>query len=68
MGKYSLTQIQELGQQLESEALAAQAKSPLSDSVDRDAISRLLTQIHLQLWSAPVVGRLLQKNIGADRV
>jgi uncharacterized protein len=55
-GKYSLSQIQELGQQLESEALAAQANSPLPDSVDRDAISRLLTQIHLQLWTAPVCG------------
>jgi len=39
-GKYSLTEIRELGAQLESEALAAQATSSLPDEVDRDAISR----------------------------
>jgi len=53
MGKYSLGEVQELGRQLESEALAAQASSPLPESVDRDAISRLITDVHLQLWSAP---------------
>lgn len=52
MGKYSLGEIQELGRQLESEALAAQASSPLPDTVDRDAISGLITDVHLQLWRA----------------
>lgn len=51
MGKYSLAEIQELGRQLESEALAAQATSPLPDRVDRDAISSLVTGVHLQLWA-----------------
>ena len=50
-GKYSLTEIQELGRQLEIEALAAQTNSPLSDTVDREAISNLLTDVQLQLWS-----------------
>ena len=50
-GKYSLTEIQELGLQLESEALTAQATSPLPDEVDRDAISRLLADAHLRFWS-----------------
>jgi hypothetical protein len=50
-GKYSLTEIQELGAQLESEALAAQATSPLPDEVDRDKISRLLVDAHLRFWS-----------------
>ena len=50
-GKYSLAEIQELGRQLESEALAAQAGSPLPDIVDRNAISSLLTDVHLQLWA-----------------
>ena len=50
-GKYSLAEIQELGVQLESEALAAQATSPLPDEVDRDAISRLLADAHLRFWS-----------------
>ena len=52
MGKYSLPQIQELGRHLESEALAAQASSPLPETVDRDAISHLITDVHLRLWAA----------------
>ena len=52
-GKYSLSDIQELGIQLESEALAAQATSPLPDRVDRDAISRLLADVHLRWWNTP---------------
>lgn len=51
-GKHSLAEIQELGRELESEALAAQASSPLPDKVDRDGISRLLTDVHLQFWTA----------------
>lgn len=51
MGKYSLAEIQELGRQLEAEALAAQATSPLPDRVDRDAISNLVTGVHLQVWA-----------------
>jgi uncharacterized protein len=49
-GKYSLSEIRELGVQLESEALAAQARSPLPDEVDRDAISVLLADTHLRFW------------------
>ena len=51
-GKYSLAEIQELGAQLESEALAAQLTSPLPEDVDRDAISRLLADTHLRFWGA----------------
>jgi hypothetical protein len=51
-GKYSLTEIRELGAQLESEALAAQVTSPLPDDVDRDAISKLLAETHLRFWAA----------------
>jgi uncharacterized protein len=51
-GKYSLLEIQELGRQLESEAMAAQAASPLADNVDRDAISRLIADVHLRFWSS----------------
>jgi predicted nucleotidyltransferase len=50
-GKYTLSDIQELATQLESEALAAQATSPLPDRVDRDAISRLLADVHLRCWN-----------------
>jgi uncharacterized protein len=47
-GKYRLAEIQELGRQLEVEALAAQATSPLPDKVDRIAISRLISELHLR--------------------
>ncbi len=50
-GKYSLTEIRELGAQLESEALAAQATSTLPDKVNRDAIDHLLAEAHLQFWT-----------------
>ena len=49
-GKYSLTEIQELGGQLESEALAAQATSRLPDEVDRDAISEIIADTQLRFW------------------
>jgi hypothetical protein len=49
-GKYSLSEIQELGSQLEAEALAAQANSPLPDEVDRGEISKLIAEIHLHFW------------------
>jgi hypothetical protein len=50
-GKYSLTEIRELGAQLESEVLAAQVTSPLPDKVDQDEVSRLLADAHLRFWS-----------------
>lgn len=49
-GKYSLGEIQELGRQLESEAFAAQARSPLPDKVDRSAVSQLIADTHLRFW------------------
>jgi hypothetical protein len=51
-GKYSLGEIKELGLQLQSEALAAQARSPLPEGVDRDAISKLIADVHLRFWEA----------------
>jgi uncharacterized protein len=51
-GKYSLSEIKALGKQLESEALAAQASSPLPDAVDRDAINKLLADPHVRFWTA----------------
>ena len=53
LGKYSLTEIQELGAQLEAEAAAAQATSPLPEKVDRDEISRLLAEAYLLFWRKP---------------
>lgn len=51
-GKYSLSEIQEIGKQLEAEALAAQEKSPLPDKVDCEAINALLAETQLEFWGA----------------
>jgi hypothetical protein len=51
-GKYSLSEIKELGAQLESEAIAAQQASPLSEEVDRAEISALIADAHLHFWNS----------------
>jgi hypothetical protein len=52
-GKYSLSEFKELFLQLQSDAVAAQAISPLPDAVDRHAISELLAEAHLNSWRKP---------------
>jgi hypothetical protein len=52
-GKYSLSELKELFLQLQSDALAAQATSPLPDAVDRHAISELVAEAHLSFWRKP---------------
>jgi hypothetical protein len=66
-GKYSLAEIQELGAQLESEALAAQATSPLPDVVDRDAISRLLADTRREPFVPSVPARIAQTPPNRER-
>lgn len=51
LGKYKLSEIREMAETLEAEALAAREKSPLSESIDREAISNLITYAQLQFWS-----------------
>lgn len=53
-GKYTLRQIQEVARQLESDALNAQATSPLPEKVDRGAISKLIAEIHLNFWNEKI--------------
>lgn len=50
-GRFSLGEIQEMGAQLESDALAAQVTSPLPDAVDRKSISSLLADAQLRFWT-----------------
>ena len=50
-GKYTLSEIRQLGAQLESEALASQARSSLPAKVDREAISNLLSAVQLEFWA-----------------
>jgi len=51
-GKYKRSEIEEMGKQLQADAIAAQAKSALPDSVDLHAVSELITQIYLDFWNA----------------
>ena len=49
-GKYSLSEIRELGAALEADALGAQAKSPLPDKIDREGINRLMADVQVRFW------------------
>lgn len=49
-GKYKLYELEKLNDGLEREALAAKEKSLLPDSVDRKAISKLISQTYLDYW------------------
>ena len=51
-GKYKRFEIEEMGKQLEAEAMQAQEKSPLPDSVDLDAITKLITEVYLGFWAS----------------
>jgi len=50
-GKYKLSEIEAMGKQLESEALAAQAASALPHAVDLDTVSDLITKVYLGFWA-----------------
>jgi predicted nucleotidyltransferase len=49
-GKYKLTEIHEMGSQLQSEATAAQEHSSLPDKVDRQKVSELIANVHLEFY------------------
>jgi uncharacterized protein len=51
-GKYRRSEIEEMGKQLQTDAAAAQARSPLPDSVDLQRVSELITEIYLDFWNA----------------
>ena len=51
-GKYKRSEIEEIGKQLKTDAIKAQAKSPLPDSVDLAGVSELITQTYLDFWNA----------------
>jgi predicted nucleotidyltransferase len=50
-GKYKLSEIEAMGSELQANATAAQATSPLADAVDHDAVSELITRIYLGFWN-----------------
>ena len=49
-GKYARSEIEDMGRQLEKEALAAQERSPLPARVDLPAVSDLITGVYLDFW------------------
>jgi len=49
-GQYERSQIEEMGKELEAEALGAEEKSPLPEIVDFAAISELITNVYLDFW------------------
>jgi uncharacterized protein len=50
-GKYKLSEIEQMGKQLQAEASAAQEHSPLPDAVDTKSVTGLITQVYLQFWT-----------------
>lgn len=53
-GKYKLSEVEEMGKQLDAEAVQAQTASPLPESVDLNAISQLLSDVYLDFWSRKI--------------
>jgi hypothetical protein len=51
-GKYKLNEIEEMGKQLQGETYSAQQKSPLPDSVNLEAVTRLITGAYLDFWNS----------------
>lgn len=49
-GKYRLTEIQDMGEQIRAEAEKARDKSALPDKVNRYAISKLIADVHLEFY------------------
>lgn len=50
LGKYTLSQIREMGRDLESEALAASNKSPLPAGIDREKVSEIVANVYQASW------------------
>lgn len=51
-GKYTRSEIEQIGKELEAEALAAEQQSPLPEQVNSPAISKLVTEIYLDFWQS----------------
>jgi predicted nucleotidyltransferase len=49
-GKYTLAEVERMAQQLFAECAEAQVQSPLPATVNRDAVSELLTKCYLDAW------------------
>jgi uncharacterized protein len=50
-GKYRLSEVKEMGKELQTESYQAQTNSPLPDTADYEAITRLITSVYLDFWT-----------------
>jgi predicted nucleotidyltransferase len=50
-GKFKLYELEQMNNQLEIEAIAAKEKSQLPDKVNRDAISKVVSETYLDYWA-----------------
>jgi len=51
-GKYTRSEIEEMGKQLKAEALAAQEQSPFPARVDLSGLSQLITGVYMDFWAS----------------
>lgn len=51
-GKYKLSEIEAMGEELQVAAYAAQKKSPLPEGVDLGAVTKLITGVYLDFWES----------------
>ncbi len=50
-GNYRLSEIEEMGKELQTQSYQAQTNAPLPDTVDYEAIPRLITSVYLDFWT-----------------
>ncbi len=69
-GKYDMEFLKEMTDALFADLDRAQAESPLPDSVDRDAVSKFLTELYLGVWgkknteASETMNRILARAVG----
>ncbi|HKV04095.1 MAG TPA: nucleotidyltransferase domain-containing protein [Candidatus Acidoferrales bacterium] len=51
-GEYKRLEIEEIGKQLQSEAMKAHEKSLLPEAVDLQAVSRFITDVYMDFWNS----------------
>ena len=49
-GKYTLSEIETMGKDLQVETYSAQKKSPLPETVDPTVVTKLITGVYLEFW------------------
>ena len=50
LGKYTLSQIRDMGRTLEAEAISAMEKSSLPPAINREAVSEIIAEVYQAFW------------------